>query len=526
MLAVVAALPLIVILTLMLGFGWDAVRAGVTGLLAAVGIAWLVFGADFRLLGIALLKSGLLSLDVLLIVWGAFLFYRVTDEAGIVRMLGDTLPLLTPDPAVQGLIIGWTFAAFLQGFGGFGVPAAVAAPILAELGFAPFAALLMPSLGSAWAVTFGSLGSAFQALLVATGLPAGLLAGPAALYLGVAGVVAGLMIVYVAAGWGALRRQWRLILLLGLVMGGIQYVVALTPFWNISAFLAGIAGMAAVVGWVQLERRIRAGTFKLPAAALRRQSSRDVSPSGASRHPWVSLSGYLILACVTIGVQATPPVRDWLARLAVLRFEFPELHAGYGFVTPAGPGRVIALASHAGAMLAVSSLLSFWLYHRVGMYKTGAFRRILTSAARAVAFPSLGIILMVSMGVIMEHAGMTQALAQGLAQGVGVFFPLVAPWIGALGAWITGSNTNSNAIFAGLQLRTARLLGLPAAAILAGQTAGGALASTLSPAKMVVGTSTSGIAGREGEAMRRLTPYIFILVMLISLLTAIGVGLG
>jgi lactate permease len=88
---------------------------------------------------------------------------------------------------------------------------------------------------------------------------------------------------------------------------------------------------------------------------------------------------------------------------------------------------------------------------------------------------------------------------------------------------MTGSNTNSNVVFALLQVRTAELLSYPAAIILAGQTAGAGLASVIAPAKIVVGTSTADLAGREGEVMRKMLPYIIVLVLLTSLLTVAGI---
>ena len=123
----------------------------------------------------------------------------------------------------------------------------------------------------------------------------------------------------------------------------------------------------------------------------------------------------------------------------------------------------------------------------------------------------------------METAGMTETLARSLAEITGRLFPLVSPWIGALGAFMTGSNTNSNVVFALLQSRTAQLLGYAVPIILAAQTAGAGLASVIAPAKIVVGTSTADLAGREGEVMVKMLPYIILLVLLISLLTAVGV---
>jgi len=189
-----ALTPILLIFFLMVGLRWGAARAGGAGYLVALWIAIQFFGAGPELLAYAHTKALLLSVDVLLIIWVAFLMYRVADEAGAIRVIGQALPHLTNDKGMQALVIGWVFASFLQGVGGFGVPVAVVAPILVGLGFTPLAAVVIPSIGHGWAVTFGSLGSSFQALMAATGLPDSTLAPPAALFLGIAGLAVGWMV--------------------------------------------------------------------------------------------------------------------------------------------------------------------------------------------------------------------------------------------------------------------------------------------------------------------------------------------
>jgi lactate permease len=174
-------------------------------------------------------------------------------------------------------------------------------------------------------------------------------------------------------------------------------------------------------------------------------------------------------------------------------------------------------------LLAYSSLFAYLTYRRAGLYTPGAGGRILKGTIQRVLSSSVSIVSMVSMAVVMEHAGMTDALARGLAEGMGALFPLTASWIGAMGAFMTGSNTNSNVMFAALQLRTANLLVYPASIILAAQTAGAALASVMAPTKVVVGASTAGMAGREGEVMRSLSVYTGLLVLFISLLSLAAV---
>jgi lactate permease len=124
----------------------------------------------------------------------------------------------------------------------------------------------------------------------------------------------------------------------------------------------------------------------------------------------------------------------------------------------------------------------------------------------------------------MNHAGMTDELASAIASAAGSLYPLVSPWLGALGAFMTGSNTNSNVVFAQLQQRTAQLLGLSVPIILAAQTSGGALGSVIAPAKIIVGTATVGLTGSEGLVLRRMLSYTAFLLILMSITAVILLG--
>ena len=502
---ILALFPILIILALMVGFRLGASRAGAAGYLSALVIAITAFGANPHLLAVAHGKALLLTIDVLYIIWMAFLLFRVADEAGAIKTIGGALPHLTADRGMQALIIGWAFASFLQGVGGFGVPVAVIAPIMVGLGFPPLSAVVIPSIGHGWAVTFGSLGSSFNAMMAATGLPSDLLGPPAALFLGVAGLGVGLMVAHAAGGWSAIGRLWRPILIIGVVMGSAQFIGVFAGLWNIGSFLGGLAGL--LVGF-PLARRYRGDT--------------EDNGEFNSRQLWIALSGYAVLVGITLGIQLIPSVRNLFGRF-VFTLQFPEVRTSLGYITSAGVGRKIPIFRHAGAILFYSSIIAYLIYHRAGWYQPGAAGRIIGGTIRRVMSSSVGIASMVAMAVIMQHAGMTEILARGLAEGMGVFFPLASPWIGALGAFMTGSNTNSNVVFAALQMRTAQLLGFTAAIILAAQTSGAALGSVIAPTKVVVGASTGGMEGREGEVMRKMLAYTGVLVLVISLLAAIGV---
>jgi lactate permease len=498
-----ALLPILIILILMVGLRWGAARAGAAGYLSSLVVAVLAFGATPELLAYAHVKALLLIFDVLLIIWAAFLLFRVADEAGAIRTIVRALPHLTPDRGMQALIIGWIFASFLQGVGGFGVPVAVIAPIMVGLGFAPLSAVVIPSIGHSWAVTFGSMGSSFNALLAATNLSAELLAAPTAFFLGVAGLFAGMMVAHAAGGWAALRRLLIPILIIGTVMGTVQFIVVTSGPWNLGAFIASLAGLLVAF-----------------PVAYRTQKESNENGTLNIRAVLIALSAYGILILITLFIQLIPAVKAWLSGFEI-RVYFPEIRTTSGFVTQAGPGRVIPFFRHAGMILVYSSILAYIVYKLAGLYRPNAIQRILDGTLRRVMSSSVSIASMVTMAVIMQHSGMTDTIARGLAGGMGVLYPAVAPWIGALGAFMTGSNTNSNVVFGALQLRTAELIGYSVAIILAAQTAGASMGSVIAPTKVVVGSSTAGMAGQEGIVMRKLVVYTGLLILIVSILAMV-----
>lgn len=500
---ILAAAPLLVILILMLGFRWGASKAGPAGWFTAIIVAAVHFGTGIEVLALAQTKALFLALDVLLITWSAFLLYRVTAEAGAISTISDAVTQLTPDRVVQALLIGWAFASFLQGVGGFGVPTAVTAPLLIGLGFTPLSAIVIPSIGHAWSVSFGSLATSIQALIATTGIPGEILVPAAAALLGIIGFFCGFMVAHLAGGWRAIKVHLLPILLIGLAMSSTQYILATNGLWNLAGLGAGLMGLVA--GYI-----------------IARRSGNQVSIgrgfSVSRREVLLAFSGYIALVVFTLIVFFFQPLRSFLDQF-VIRFSFPEMGTSRGFIIPAGYGREIPLFRHAGAILFYSSLFTYLLYRLTGLLGKGSALKILGGTIQRVLPSSIGIIAMIAMAMVMLHAGMTETLALGLARGAGDFYPLIAPWIGALGAFMTGSNTNSNVLFGTLQMRTAELLGYAVTVILAAQTGGGAVGSVLAPTKIVVGASTTELIGQEGHIMKKLIGYVAILLLVMSAIT-------
>jgi len=451
---------------------------------------------------------------VLLIIWSALLLFNITREAGAIRMIGHILPGLTGDRIMQSLLIGWLMVTFLQGMGGFGVPVAVCAPILIALGFTPIQAVAMASIGHGWAVTFGSLASSFQSLIAVTGLAGEDLAPLSALLMAISAFPNGLLVSVIGNGWKSLKRAFLPVLILSIVMGGVQYLLATNHLWTLASTGSGVAGL--MVGFLLVQLPAYRNKDHYSAERQTAEGDRDQGKS-----IWLALFGYGLLVVLAFAVNLIEPVETFLGKV-VFTLDFPEVSTRLGWVTPAGAGREIDLFVHPGAILLYTCIISLIVYRATGYIEKGSIRGILQRVIHSGVNSSLGILAMVAVASIMLHSGMTYLLAQGLSVSFSRnIYPAVAPFIGALGAFITGSNTNSNVLFGVLQQNSAQLMNLSVPLILAAQTAGGSLGSVLAPAKVIVGCSTAGLAGEEGLVMRHLLGYGLITIGMVALVASL-----
>jgi lactate permease len=299
-------------------------------------------------------------------------------------------------------------------------------------------------------------------------------------------------------GAAAIRRYFRAFLVMGLVLSLTQYALSLTPFFQLAVLSAGFAGILAAIAL---------GRWGTPNPAGEAPKTQPVPADALPLR--LALAPYALLVLIVVITQVFSPLAQALNSV-VIRVDFPELRTALGYVTPAGAGRTISVFGHTGALMAYTTVLSLALFAWQGKLR-GGLRPALAESARATVRralpPTIGILAMVAMAITMENAGMTLSLAQGLSRLAGAAFPLVTPFIGALGAFMTGSNVNSNVIFTSLQQATAQLLGLNPVVILAAQTTGGAVGGAFAPAKVMLVCSTVGLTGQEAKVMRPVLVY-------------------
>ncbi len=198
--------------------------------------------------------------------------------------------------------------------------------------------------------------------------------------------------------------------------------------------------------------------------------------------------------------------------------DYPGARTSLGYVSePQKRYAIIELFRHPAPLILLGILLSYLVYQARGLWTTRLLRRAALATYKQCISTSVGICTMVMMAVVMTDTGMTALLGRAIAAGAGSAFAMFSPFIGVLGTFMTGSNTNSNVMFGALQLESARALAIRAVTIASVQSIGGALGSAIAPTKVLVGTAVVGLDGREGEVMRRTIPYCVFLVLLVGI---------
>jgi lactate permease len=470
-------------------------------------LSLVVFGTDLELVARSQTKGALLSIWVLSIIWAALFLFHLVDETGKIQVIGTWLARLAPGGALQVLLLAWVFTSFLQGIAGYGVPVAVVAPLMVGNGFSPRVAVITTLIGHSWSVTFGSLAASYSALAGVTGFGGDRLAIDTALMLGLTCLLCGAGAVLVYGGRKALASVAAPLLLVTVVMSGVQLGFAAAGAYSLAAFAAGTAGLIVMALWGRFVSDDAADPVGGEAATV---GARDFLKVFAA---------YAVLIGVVLTVSFVGPIERFLDR-ARIELAFPASTTGLGWTNEATDSyRTLSPFGDTGSLLLYAALIGYAIYRAIGLIEPGGLRRAGQRTVSSAVSSSVGIVAMVGMALVMTDSGMTFALASGVTTVAGGAFPLVSPLIGVLGAFMTGSNTNSNILFGALQRDTAQLLGVSVTPVLAAQTTGGAIGSMLAPAKIIVGCSTVGLGGKEGPVLRTGVRYGLVIAGIIGVTT-------
>jgi lactate permease len=526
---VLALAPILAVGILLVGLRRPASQAMPIAYAVTLLIALLVWRVSPLGLAAASIQGLLLAGTLLYIIFGALLLLSTLSASGAVAAIRDGFTSISPDRRVQAIIVGWLFGSFIEGASGFGTPAALAAPLMLALGFPAMAAVMVGLIIQSTPVSFGAVGTP-----ILVGVGGGLNADLARDYIAGAGfefrgylehVAVRVAIIHAAVGtfiplfvcamltrfYGERRSAreglaaWPFALFAALSFT-IPYVlcaVLLGP--EFPSLVGGAVGLAIVIAATRRGWLVPRQVWDFPQRATwdadwigtldgtdhgRRGSlstTRAWLPYGVvavllllTRLPWFGIGSRL--AAIDIGPAS-------ILNSGIGQSFQPFYSPGFLFIVTC----VITYALHG---MTAGQVRSSWI----------VAARQLRGAAVALVFALPMVRIFIESGPRFNTSGldsMPLVLAQAAAAIAGTSWPLFAPWIGALGAFVAGSNTVSNLMFALFQFATALKIGVSPALVVAAQAVGGAAGNMITVHNVVAASATVGLAGREGALIRK-----------------------
>ena len=393
----------------------------------------------------------------------------------------------------------------------------------------PMWAVILPLLGQSWGNTFGTLAAAWDSLASSAGLAAGsaeyfATAFWASLFLFGWDVVTGLIMCWFYGRGKGIRKGLPAVLILAVIQGGGELLLSQVNT-TLSCFIPSCISLVALflIGRMKMYR----DEWKLEDSPIMNRtaeaSSEEEGPADMSLLQ--AFVPYIILTVLTIIVLVVKPINEFLGQVSI-GFSFPETATGYGYVNEAEQSfSPLVPFTHASMFLFLSSIIGLIYYGSHGWIKKGGTGRVFAKSV-AMTMPSgIAVIGLVIMSRIMGGTGQTSVLADGISRVLGKAYAILSPVVGLIGTFMTGSNMSSNILFGEFQVTTANLLKLSEAAVLGAQTAGGAIGAAISPSKIILGTTTAGILGKEGDVLKRLMPIAIGTTVVIGLIVFLVGGI-
>jgi len=527
-LALLAFSPILLAAVLLIGLRWPAKHAMPLVYLVTAAVGLFAWDMTFNRVLASTLQGLLITLGLLWIIFGAILLLNTLKHSGGITAIRAGFTTISPDRRIQAIIIAWLFGCFIEGASGFGTPAAIAAPLLVAIGFPAMAAVLMGMLVQSTPVSFGAVGTpiivglntgldtaTIGAQLVEQGSSWAqflqLITSEVAIIHATVGVVMPTIMAMMLTRFFGREKSWKagLEVMPFAIFAGLAFVV---PYVFTGVFLGpefpsllgGLIGLAIVTSAARFGFLVPKKTWdfapadKWPSEWL---GSVEMKLDELTAKPMSALRAwlpYVLVGALLVISRVFPEVGNALKAVVV---NFPDLLGEAGVSANFQP-----LYLPGGILVAVV-LATFFLHGMKARDLGKAVKEsssVLLSAGFVLLFTVPMVRILINSGVNgAELASMPILMARWVADSVGGIYPLLAPSIGALGAFIAGSNTVSNMMFSQFQFGVASSLGISSALIVAVQAVGAAAGNMVAIHNVVAASATVGLLGREGSTLRK-----------------------
>lgn len=478
-------------------------KAGLAALAITALVAWLAFGMSAHdMAGVSLEGAALALFPIVWVVVSAVFVYNVAVFTGSMETIKDTLSRLSPDRRVQALVLAFGFGGFLEAVAGFGTAVAIPAGILAAMGFNPLLAATSCLIANTIPVAFGVLGIPVITLAQVTGLPLRELALNTAVQLIPFVVLLPPVLVFSVTGSvRAIRGVLGMSIAAGAAFAAGQTLAAAFIGPELAAVAGSLLSLAVIVVWARL--RPVSNPWRFPGEEPQQSAAADTRPIPLSRSLRAWSPYILILALILL--------MKYLPFLDFLNHPPFKLSAQFYF-GPGGKAQSFALATSGGTVLFIAAIASGFIQGA----SFGSILKVLLKTIRQLWKTALTIVSVVALAKLMGYSGMVSSIASAIAALSGPVYPLIAPALGALGTFLTGSDTSSNVLFGELQKNTALALGADPSWLAAANASGATAGKMISPQSISIATSSAGLKGSESKILGTTIKYCIVYAVLIG----------
>jgi lactate permease len=487
--ALVAAIPVIILLGLLAFWHVRAHLAALIALTLAAGVAVGVYGMPWKLtLAAAGYGAAFGLMPIGWLILNAIFIYQLSVETGQFAVLQRQIAGVSGDRRIQALLLAFCFGAFIEGAAGFGAPVAISGALMIGLGFKPLEAAKLALIGNTAPVAFGSLGIPITTLAPLTGLDVLSLSAMVGRQLPFFSLLVPFWLVAAQCGWRGMIAVWPACLVSGATFGTMQFLVSnFHGPWLVDIVSAAVAMFAVVVlmrFWRPAEESFNPPAHEVAAAA---NHATTTAAAWKAWIPWIFLT-------VFVFIWGLPQVKTALNHLFAPEFNVPALHLAVEKMPPVAPTPtpekavfVLNLLSATGTALLLAGIGAA-IALGVGLRRTAT---IYWQTLLRVRVSLLTISAMLALGYTTRYSGTDTTLGLAMAN-TGWLFPFFSPLIGWLGVALTGSDTSSNVLFGNLQKVTAEQLGFSPILTCAANSSGGVMGKMIDAQSIVVASVATG----------------------------------
>lgn len=552
--ALLAATPILVAAILLVGLQWPARRAMPVVYLAAAAIALYFWEMSATRVLASSLQGIVVTIAVLWIIFGAIMLLNTLQNSGAITTIRAAFTDVSPDRRVQVLIIAWLFGCFIEGASGFGTPAAIVAPLLVAIGFPALAAIVIGMMIQSTPVSFGAVGTpiiigvkggldfvTISAELAAAGSTweafLRLITSEVAIGHAIVGALMPLLMVVMLTRFFGEKKSWTEGLSMApfAIFTGLSFTIpyALTGIFlgpEFPSIVGALVGLSIVVPAAKHGFLIPEGIWDFaPSTEWPAGWFGAIQPKKPSAEEKIislplAWTPYLLVAALLVASRVIAPFKAFLLSVSI------------GFRNILGEAGVSASLEPLylpGGILVFACLITFFLH---GM-KPAQLASATTAAGKTLVGAGFVLIFTIPMVRILINSGvndggfasMPVAMASFVAETFGAVYPLFAPTVGALGAFIAGSNTISNMMLSQFQFEVANALRVSGAAMVALQAIGAAAGNMIAIHNVVAASATVGLLGQEGKTLRMTiipTLYYIAAAGILGLVAAYGLQIA